>query len=226
VFGHYFNYKIDFKEAYIGDTIMKALNEPILEVDEMGLRPEAAADAEQRLALEAEAAKELEERLAAMTGREKSRYKAEIKRKERIAEDLAPEAMLLEAMVKTKARVSGKAMVIERLRGLITLEDDPDQDYEMVINFSEVALKGLKNKASRLSPEQLGFMIYGSGRVREDNEGIIRELFHMCRTQIAGKRKLLKEDDLKPEELQQIQDDNRGLDLPAGWFFMGVLYCD
>jgi len=69
-------------------------------------------------------------------------------------------------------------------------------------------------------------MIYGSGAVREDNEGIIRELFHMCRTQIAGKRKLLKEDDLKPEELQQIQDDNRGLDLPAGWFFMGVLYCD
>lgn len=41
VFGHYFNYKIAFKEAFLGDTIMKALNEPITDVDEMGLRPEA-----------------------------------------------------------------------------------------------------------------------------------------------------------------------------------------
>jgi hypothetical protein len=53
-------------------------------------------------------------------------------------------------------------------------------------------------------------MTYGSGALTNENEKIIRELFHMCRTQIAGKRKLLKEDDLKPEELKQIQDDNRG----------------
>jgi hypothetical protein len=145
VFGHYFNYKIDFKEAFIGDTIMKALNEPILNVDEMGLRPEAAADAEQRMKLEAEEKQELDEKLAAMTVRERSRYKAEIKRKDRIAEDLAPELLLKEAMVKTKARVSGKAVVFERIRGLITLEDDLEQDYEMVINFSEVSLKALKN---------------------------------------------------------------------------------
>lgn len=54
-----------------------------------------------------------------MTVRERSRLKAEIKRKERIAEDLAPEQMLKEAMLKTKSRVSGKAMVFERLRGLV-----------------------------------------------------------------------------------------------------------
>jgi len=44
-------------------------------------------------------------------------------------------------------------MVFERIRGLIQLEDDPEQDYEMVINFSEVSLKGLKNQANRLTPE-------------------------------------------------------------------------
>lgn len=61
-----------------------------------------------------------------MTTRERSRFQAEIKRKARIAEDLAPELMLKDAMVKTKARVSGKAVVFERLRGLVTLEDDAD----------------------------------------------------------------------------------------------------
>jgi hypothetical protein len=43
------------------------------------------------LKLEEEAKQEEEKRLAAMTVRERSRLKAEIKRKERIAEDLAPE---------------------------------------------------------------------------------------------------------------------------------------
>lgn len=53
--------------------------------------------------------------------------------------------MLKEEMEKTKAKISGKAIVFERLRGLITIEDDTTQDYELVINFSEVGLKPLKN---------------------------------------------------------------------------------
>lgn len=35
--------------------------------------------------------------------------------------------------------------MFERLRGFVTLEDDLTQDYELIINFSEVALKPLKN---------------------------------------------------------------------------------
>jgi len=59
-----------------------------------------------------------------MTSLQRRRYKDEERRKARIASDLAPERMLREEMEKTKAKISGKAIVFERLRGLITIEDD------------------------------------------------------------------------------------------------------
>lgn len=80
-----------------------------------------------------------------MTSLERRRHKDAERKKERMASDLAPERMLREEMEKTKAKISGKAIVFERLRGLITIEDDATQDYELVINFSEVGLKPLKN---------------------------------------------------------------------------------
>jgi len=59
--------------------------------------------------------------------------------------------MLRDEIERTKAKIAGKAIVFERLRGIVTIEDDETQDYELVINFSEVALKPLKNKEARLA---------------------------------------------------------------------------
>jgi len=98
VFGHYFNYKIPIKETYLGSTIMKALNQPLFDIDSMGLRPEAQVDADERERIEMENNQKEQEKLAEMTPREKKRYIAEQKRKEQIEADLAPEKMLLDEM--------------------------------------------------------------------------------------------------------------------------------
>lgn len=97
----------------------------------------------------------------------------------------------------------------------------------MLINFSEVSLKPLKNTKERLTQEQLGFMIYGSGPLEDNEEKVMRELLKMCKTQIAEKRRLLKVEDLTQEELTQIQKAHfGGEELPAGWYFQGALYVD
>ena len=77
VFGHYFNYKIPIKEAYLGSTIMKALNQPLFDIDGIGLRPEALDDATERKRIEAENNEKEEAKLAEMTPREKKRYLSE-----------------------------------------------------------------------------------------------------------------------------------------------------
>ena len=151
VHGHYFNYRYPIKESMIGDTIMKVLNEPLTNFTQMGLRPEAPEDREIREKKEAVEQAELEARIAEMSSLEKRRYKAEEKRKARLLEDAAPEKLLREEIDRTKAKITGKAIVFERLRGLVTLEDDETQDYELLVNFSEVSLKPLKNTKDRLT---------------------------------------------------------------------------
>jgi len=151
VHGHYFNYRYPIKESMIGDTIMKVLNEPLTNFTQMGLRPEAPEDREIREKKEAVEQADLEARIAEMSSLEKRRYKAEEKRKARLLEDAAPEKLLREEIDRTKAKITGKAIVFERLRGLVTLEDDETQDYELLVNFSEVSLKPLKNTKDRLT---------------------------------------------------------------------------
>jgi len=53
-------------------------------------------------------------------------------------------------------------MIIERMRGYVTLEGkEESQDYELICNFNELTLKPLKNQDNRLKPEELGVFIYG-----------------------------------------------------------------
>ncbi len=51
--------------------------------------------------------------------------------------------------------------MFERLRGIITNEDDTTQDYELTVTADEVMLRGLKNQDKRMSPEEKMFMVYG-----------------------------------------------------------------
>jgi hypothetical protein len=88
-----------------------------------------------------------------MTALQKRRALAEKKRLARVEEDNEGERVLKAEMERTKAKVTGRALLFERLRGLVTLEDDKDQDYQLTINFSEVALKPLKNTANRLTSD-------------------------------------------------------------------------
>lgn len=53
-------------------------------------------------------------------------------------------------------------MVVERLRGLIRLEEgDESQDYELVMTCNSLSLKPMKNYKNRLQDEDLGFLVYG-----------------------------------------------------------------
>ena len=124
--GHYFNYRVPLLETYLGNTIMKLLNEPVTESEIAKLRPEADVDRLERFALEEAKIKEEEEKVAKYTPAQKRRYTREQRDKVRIDEDQASERLLKAEMEKTRAKVSGKALVFERLRGLVTLENDLD----------------------------------------------------------------------------------------------------
>ena len=41
------------------------------------------------------------------------------------------------------------------------VETDNSQDYQLLVNNDEVALKPLKNQKARLAPENLGILVYG-----------------------------------------------------------------
>jgi hypothetical protein len=75
----------------------------------------------------------------------------------------------------------GGDFVYERIRGLVTIEDgETTQDYQLIINTNEVIVKPLKNQNARLSPEDLGFMIYGRN-IADDHEKMARLLLKTCR---------------------------------------------
>jgi hypothetical protein len=55
-------------------------------------------------------------------------------------------------------------VVFQRLRGLISLEEgsgDTTTDYELSLRYGEFTIRPLKNQSSRLTPDDLGFMVYG-----------------------------------------------------------------
>lgn len=83
-----------------------------------------------------------------------------------MAADLEAERLLNEQMDLTKRMIKSalpqNALVVERLRGLVRLEEgDDSQDYELVITSENFVLKPMKNSKHRLDPEDLGFLVYG-----------------------------------------------------------------
>lgn len=47
--GHYFNFRYPIKESMLGETVMKLLNEAVIDIESTGLKPEAPIDKEERL---------------------------------------------------------------------------------------------------------------------------------------------------------------------------------
>lgn len=90
-----------------------------------------------------------------MTPKERRKYEAEKKKRERIEEDLQSEKLLKEQiefekrLVKSALPGSG-LIVVERLRGLVRLEHDTTQDYQLTITNSFTELKPMKNQKARL----------------------------------------------------------------------------
>lgn len=101
-----------------------------------------------------------------MNDKQRKKYEAEKRKQERMQADLEAERLLIEEMEFTKQVVKTtlpqQSTLIERLRGLIRLEEgDLSQDFELVVNCQAVTLKPMKNHKSRLRDEDLGFLIYG-----------------------------------------------------------------
>jgi hypothetical protein len=131
-----------------------------------------------------------------MTPRERRQYDRQQREKETMDDDQRAERMMREAIAISKKRISASkvgdkppsnspstSVVFERLRGLIRLEEgsgDCSTDYELSIRFGEFSLRPLKNQAARLSPDDLGFMVYGKN-VKEA-EYLLREILKTCRT--------------------------------------------
>lgn len=126
-------------------------------------------------------------RIAAMDTKERRRYDAEQRKKERLAIDLEAEKLLREQIDHQKKLVQsvqpGKdIIVIERLRGLVRLEQgDTEQDYQLVVTHNEITLKGMKNQGKRLEDADYGFLAYGRN-LPDNAETLIREVIKTCRS--------------------------------------------
>lgn len=126
-----------------------------------------------------------------MSVKERRKYDRELKEQADADEDMKAERMMRDAIAVEKKRMGKDAVVIERMRGLIRLEDKDHMDYEFTIREQEFAIRPLNNGGSRLRPEDLGFMVYGKNVVGCEN--IIRELLKTCRTQMPEKLPLRDE---------------------------------
>jgi len=61
--------------------------------------------------------------------------------------------MLINLLKEIKSNVSNKFMWIERIKGLISLEEDEKVDYWLEASFDEVSLRSCKNENKRLDTE-------------------------------------------------------------------------
>ena len=93
----------------------------------------------------------------------------------------------------------GFNIVYERIRGLVQVETDNSQDYQLIVNNDEVVLKPLKNQKARLAPENLGILVYGRniGIDAEPGEKLMRDVLKACRSQATEKRELRTRNDVK-----------------------------
>lgn len=223
--GHYFNFKYPLKKDAIEGVLMRCLNLPIDSVEFLLPRPykERVQEAREK--------KALEQRLAMMTPRERRQYDRAMREKESIEEDKKAEKLMREAIDVEKRRL-GKVektaavnVCYERLRGLIRLEEgsgDTTVDYEIIVRQGEFTIRSLQNQSRRLTPEELGFMVYGKNIV--EGEGTLREILKVCRTPLLEKLPLRDEDDITDEEIAQLQERFVVDHLPAGWRYDGKIY--
>jgi len=132
---------------------------------------------------EEKAKREHTELLSNMTIKERKQYEKDEEERAAIEADRKAEKMMIEAIAVEKLRL-GKTdqlyVTFERVRGLVRLEDDPTQDYELIVHQQELTLRPLKNQAARIESENLGFMVYGKNVV--EGENILRDILKVCRT--------------------------------------------
>ena len=155
VTAHYFSFKYPFKESLLKTTLQKAINMPINSVKFLLPKPQVEID------LENEEKENIQAMLNKMDDRERKKYEREQRKKARQEEDLQQEKIMHEQMdiqrrilstnpanhnFKTqKGPEQGFNMVYERIRGLVHVETDDSQDYQLLVNHSEAVLKPLKN---------------------------------------------------------------------------------
>jgi len=122
-----------------------------------------------------------------MDSKEKRKYDAEKRKKERLAADLESERLLKQQIDIQKKIVAsaqpGKGLImIERLRGLVRIEQgDTEQDYQLTVTNSDVTLRPMKNQKNRLSENDYGFLAYGRN-LHDNSEELLREVLKTCRT--------------------------------------------
>ena len=108
--------------------------------------------------------------------------------------------MLLEIINQIKINVTNKFMVIERIKALITLEEDEKVDYWLEATFDEISLKSCKNETKRLLTEEKGYLVYGRNLTVEK----FRELLNCFRSKIQIPKPIWWFEDLTKQEKETL----------------------
>mmetsp|Transcript_47817 Transcript_47817/g.63204 ORF Transcript_47817/g.63204 Transcript_47817/m.63204 type:complete len:93 (+) Transcript_47817:3590-3868(+) len=88
--------------------------------------------------------------------------------------------------------------MFERLRGIVLNEDDETQDYELVVTADSVSMRGLRNQASRMAPEDRIILAYG--RNIDQGAAVVKDLLKLCRKQQEQRKALKRREDVSAGE--------------------------
>ena len=218
--GTYLPFRYPFREDLLDSTVMMALNVPIKDID--SIRPRDL-DAEKKDQEDKE--NRLKSEMAEMNRDQLRKKEKEIKEAKKVKADLEPERVLKEEMDMIRRKVLSQDAYIERFRGYVVIEGkEEEQNYELVCNFNEISLRGMKNQGKMLKTEDLGFVIYGRNLTGPQPEALIKELLKCGRTQLKQKKTLRTRESITEEEIEMLKDKYVCTMLPDGWFFNGYMY--
>jgi CRISPR/Cas system-associated endonuclease Cas3-HD len=120
--------------------------------------------------------------------------------------------MVLDEIANVKRKLANECIYIERMRGLINIEEKPKKeeqeekvmekenekviekkekieeeasnfDHELNVTDNDISVKSLNNKEKRLETNVLGFLVYG----RNLDEGKLRAILKTCRSHVRSK---------------------------------------
>lgn len=128
--------------------------------------------------------------------------------------------MLIEFIKKVKVNCSNKFMVIERIKALISIEEDETSDYWLEATFDDINLRSIKNEKKRLLPEEKGYLVYGRNIKLEQ----FREVLNCFWTTIQIPKPILWYEDVSKAEKTKLQEQHQVDFLPDGYWFDGLMY--
>ena len=128
--------------------------------------------------------------------------------------------MLIKIIAQIKDNINPNCIFIERIKGMMTLEDDTKVDYRIEATFDDISLWSCNNESNRLWDEEKGFLVYG----RNVTADWFWTVINAFRSNYVFEKPFKTADDVTKAERENLMNKYIGEYLPEGWWYDGALY--